>query len=165
MAAVVSDTSVVHHLAAVGLTDLLRVQFGNVFIPPAVWLELHARSNLPGTAAADLARESGWLVIQEPKPSQTLNQLLADLDPGEAQAIALACELKPAIVLLDETDGRAAARRLGLQIIGTAGILVQARTSGHLQKIKPLLDRLMDEHRFRLAREIYDQLVVGDNPD
>ncbi|MDQ6631241.1 MAG: DUF3368 domain-containing protein [Verrucomicrobiota bacterium] len=162
MAAVVSDTSVINYLAAVEQTALLPIQFGKVFVPPDVWRELHARPGLPGTMAADAAEKSGWLIVQEPKPNQILNQLRADLDPGEAEAIVLACELKSAIVLLDETDGRAAARGLGLQIIGTAGILAQARTSGQLQKIKPLLDRLMREYRFRLSRELYSQLIAED---
>jgi hypothetical protein len=162
MPAVVSDTSVINYLAAVGQTELLRIQFGKVFVPPAVWREIHAAANLPGTAAADLAQKSGWLVVQEPKPGKILNQLFADLDPGEAEAIALACELKPAIVLLDETDGRLEARRLGLTIIGTVGILASARQSRQLKKIKPLIDRLMQDFRFRLSRELYDQLIAGD---
>src|SRR5437868_1303185 len=155
MPAVVSDTSVINYLAAIGQTELLRIQFGKIFVPPAVWKELHAASRLPGAAAADLAQQSGWLVVQGPKPSLLLSQLRADLDVGEAEAIALACELKPAIVLLDEADGRAEAERLGLSIIGTAGILAGARQAGRLKKIKPLLDNLMHKHRFRFSEELY----------
>jgi hypothetical protein len=165
MPAVVSDTSVIIYLAAAGQAELLRTQFGKIYVPPAVWRELHAAANLPGTIAADLALKSGWLVIQEPKPGQILNQLFADLDPGEAEAIALAYELKPAVVLLDEADGRLEARRLGLTIIGTADIFAAARQSGRLKRIKPLLDRLMKDHRFRLSREPYDQLIAGDPAD
>jgi len=162
MPAVVSDTSVINYLAAVGQMELLRVQFGKIFVPPAVWRELHAKGDLPGTAPADQARAAGWLAVQAPKPGETLNKLFADLDPGEAEAIALACELKPAVVLLDETEGRLEARRLGLTIIGTVGILAAARRLGQLKNIKPLLDRLMQNHRFRLSRELYEQLVAGD---
>jgi predicted nucleic acid-binding protein len=90
---------------------------------------------------------------------------MEELDPGEAEAIALACEIKPAIVLLDEAEGRAAARSLGLQIIGTVGILAAARRSGHLNRIKPLLDRLIQDYRFRLSPELYDQFVTGDGSD
>lgn len=165
MRAVVSDTSVINYLAAIGQAELLSIQFGKIYVPPAVWREIHAASNLPGMAAADSAHKSGWLVVQEPKPSQTLNQLFADLDPGEAEAIALACELKPAVVLLDESDGRLEARRLGLTIIGTVGILAAARQAGKLKQIKPLLDRLMKDYRFRLSRELYHQLIVGDITD
>jgi predicted nucleic acid-binding protein len=165
MPAVVSDTSVINYLAAIGQAELLRLQFGKIYVPPAVWRELHAAPNLPGTKAADVAQKSGWLVIQEPKPSQSLNQLFADLDPGEAEAIALACELKPAVVLLDETDGRLEARRLGLTSIGTVGILAAARKAGEFKQIKPLLDRLMKDYRFRLSRELYNQVIAGDKAD
>lgn len=165
MPAVVSDTSVINYLAAVGQTELLRLQFGKIHVPPAVWRELHVKPNLPGTTPADLALKHGWLVVQEPKPSQTLTQLSADLDPGEAEAIALACELKPATVLLDEADGRLEARRLGLTTIGTIGILAAARQTGQLKKVKPLLDRLMQDYRFRLSRTLYEQLIAGDSDD
>lgn len=165
MAAVVSDTSVINYFAAIGQTELLRIQFGRIFVPPAVWRELHAKPDLPGTVPVDLARDSGWLIVQEPKPSHLLDRLFADLDPSEAEAIALACELKPSVVLLDETDGRTVARDLGLRVIGTAGILIGARQSGRLQKIQPLLDQLMREFRFRLSQELYDQLIAGDKTE
>lgn len=162
MPAVVSDTSVINYLAAIGQTELLRAQFEKIYVPPAVWRELHAKPNLPGTAPADLAQQSGWLVVQQPMPGRILTQLFADLDPGEAEAIALACELRPAIVLLDETEGRLEARRLGLTVIGTVGVLAAARQTGQLKTIKPLLDRLMRDHRFRLSRALYEQLTAGD---
>ncbi len=162
MPAVVSDTSVINYLAAAGLTDLLRVQFGTIYIPPAVWRELHVGANLPGTHAADQAYQAGWLLIQEPTSAKLLATLLEELDPGEAEAIVLASEFNPATVLLDEMDGRMAARRLGLPVIGTAGILVAARRSGHLNGIKPILDDLMKNHRFRLSHELYCQLIIGD---
>ena len=107
MPAVVSDTSVIHFLAAIGQADLLHQEFGQIFVPPAVWRELHAKPNLPGALAADTGRAAGWLIIQSPQSSEVLQQLFNDLDPGEAEAIALACELKSAMVLLDEADGRA----------------------------------------------------------
>jgi hypothetical protein len=162
MPAVVSDTSVIHFLAAIGQADLLHQEFGQIFVPPAVWRELHAKPNLPGALAADTGRAAGWLIIQSPQSSEMLQQLFNDLDPGEAEAIALACELESAMVLLDEADGRTEARRLGLPTIGTIGILAGARKAGRLPAIKPLLDRLMNEYRFRLSRELYEQLVAGD---
>jgi len=51
MPAVVSDTSVMSNLAAVGQAELLRFEFGTVFVPPAVWREFHARTSLSGAAA------------------------------------------------------------------------------------------------------------------
>jgi len=39
------------NLAAVGQAELLRFEFGTVFVPPAVWREFHARTSLSGAAA------------------------------------------------------------------------------------------------------------------
>ena len=144
MPAVVSDTSVIHYLAAIGQTERLRFEFGKLFVPPTVRRGLHARPNLPGTAAADSASGAEWFVIERPGPGTVLNQLFADLDSSEAEAIALACELKPAITLVDETDDRVETGQLGLP------------------KITPSVDRLMKVFHFGLSRELYDQLIAGD---
>ena len=163
MPAVVSDTSVLHYLGAIGQTRLLHLQFGKIYVPPSVWRELHAKPGLPGISSADAAQAAGWLVIQEPSTSEILTRLSADLDPGEAEAIALACELKPATVLLDEAEGRSAAIAAGLTVIGTAGILLAARSAGRVQAVGPLLDRLIQGFRFRLNRELYEQFIAGDD--
>ena len=165
MAAVVSDTSVIHYLAVIGHTELLRIQFERVLIPPAVWRELTAKPALPGFVAAQAGVAAGWLTVRKPAAAQTVIPLCEDLDPGEAEAITLACECKPATVLMDEREGRGVARRLGLKTLGTVGILANARQSGTLRRIRPLLEQLMRQHRFRLSREIYDQLVAGDERD
>jgi len=49
--------------------------------------------------------------------------LTAKLDPGEAEAIALAVDMSAEWVVLDETDGRKAASRIGLQVTGILGVL------------------------------------------
>jgi|SRR5258705_5406935 len=67
--------------------------------------------------------------VQEQAPKSVPESLGRDtrLDPGEMAAIALALELKADAVLIDETDGRQAARRHGLATIGVLGVLVRAR--------------------------------------
>jgi predicted nucleic acid-binding protein len=45
--------------------------------------------------------------------------------PGEAEAIALASELKADWTLLDERDGRRVAKSLGLKVTGILGILLR----------------------------------------
>ena len=51
------------------------------------------------------------------------------LDTGERESIALALE-KGALLLIDEERGRMEARRLGLKVRGTLGVLIQAYRSG-----------------------------------
>ena len=48
------------------------------------------------------------------------------LDPGESATFALALTLKEVLVLVDDEDARIEARRLGLSIRVTLGVLVEA---------------------------------------
>ncbi len=73
------------------------------------------------------------------------------LDAGEIAAIALAMEIAADAVLIDETDGRRAAHRLGLTTIGVAGILVRAHAAGLLSAVSPVLDQLQQKANFWLS--------------
>lgn len=59
--------------------------------------------------------------------------------------IALARSLKADLVLIDERQGRRIARRLGLTVKGTLGLLVEARRQGLVPELRPLLHRLRDQ--------------------
>lgn len=45
MGIVVSDSSALIHLAAIGRPDLLQALYGRVVVPPAVWEEVVARGH------------------------------------------------------------------------------------------------------------------------
>jgi predicted nucleic acid-binding protein len=52
--------------------------------------------------------------------------LLAQLDLGESEAIALAAEVHADVVLIDEQAGRQEAVRRGLRVAGTLSVLDEA---------------------------------------
>jgi predicted nucleic acid-binding protein len=52
------------------------------------------------------------------------------LDEGEASVLALAEELDASLVIVDERKGRRYAKRLGLAVTGTMGILLLAKEQG-----------------------------------
>jgi uncharacterized protein len=87
---VVSNTSPVLNLAIIGRLDLLRQQFGKVWLPVAVVDELRIEEDLPGCAAAREAVHAGWLGVQPVKDRVRVAILRRDLDQGEAEAVALA---------------------------------------------------------------------------
>lgn len=64
------------------------------------------------------------------------------LDAGELESIALALESRADLVLLDEQAARGEARRLGLRVGGTLGVLVEARRRGYLRAVGPDVEAL-----------------------
>jgi predicted nucleic acid-binding protein len=79
---VVSDTSPLSNLAIIGRLALLREQFCEVWMPPAVVRELSALKNLNAKAALSEAVLSGWLK-EVPLPAMApFPPELGGLDPG-----------------------------------------------------------------------------------
>ena len=121
MTLVVSDASPINVLIRIGLVDVLEPLFGRVVIPPAVAREM-SHPNTPTVVREWLAKHPPWIEVREPL---VLDTGLA-LDPGECEAICLARQLKAELLLVDDLKARRVARRLGLTITGTIGILESA---------------------------------------
>lgn len=145
---VVSDTSPVLNLAVIGHLDLLRQQFGEVVIPPAVQAELKVDSDLPGTDEIRQALTDGWLRKVEMQNDQVTRALKRELDDGEAEAIALALELGVKAILMDEREGRLVAKTMGLAPIGVLGVLVRAKQAGVINSLREILEMLQTNAGF-----------------
>ena len=76
--------------------------------------------------------------------------LLAELDPGEAEAIVLAQEIGARWLIVDNREPRVLARRLGLSVVGTAGLLVEAKKRGLIPECRSAIQELL-ARGFRLA--------------
>ena len=87
--------------------------------------------------------------------------LATTLDPGEAEAIALALEMSADLILMDERDGRSAAERAGLPVTGVLGVLLRAKNEGQIQLIKPEVDALRTRARFFLSARLQEK-AFGD---
>lgn len=82
-----------------------------------------------------------------------------ELDRGEAEAIALAIERKADTILMDEREGREAARRLGLNPVGALGVLLKAKANGHVESLRIEMERLRSEAGFFIAEELRTALL------
>ncbi len=141
---VVTDTSCLIALDRIGRLDLLPALF-----------EVHA----PAAVAAEFGDQPEWLVIHPAQEVGRWSALLDGLDLGEAQAIALALSLPGAELLIDEARGRKVALQLGLPIVGTAGVLLEAKRLGLILALRPLLDALIHAHSFRLGARLYEAVL------
>jgi len=111
-----------------------------VWIPPEVAAELDDGGRLVGDWRA--AAYSAGIRIR-PVRNQTLLQRLAQtLHLGESAAIALASEIPATILVIDELEGRHVARRLGLTVTGTLGLIVSAKRRGVLPAARPVIEQL-----------------------
>ncbi|MDO9066188.1 MAG: DUF3368 domain-containing protein [Chloroflexota bacterium] len=156
---VVSNTSPILNLAITGQLSLLREQFGEILIPAAVREELRVEQDLPGSQAAREALETGWIRVEEVK-DQVLAQVLSrDLDKGEAEAVALAVQVKAEWALLDEREGRRVAKSLGLKVTGVLGVLLRAQREGRLPSLRKAMDELRQKAGFRIGAGLYADLV------
>ncbi len=133
--AAVLDSACLIGLERIGRLDLLSALLFPILAPPAVRTEF---GDCPS-----------WLTIEKPLDQGMVAALRINVDPGEAEAIALAYE-KDMRIILDDRKAREVAHRLGLKVTGTVGLLVKARQEGILSSIRPLLDDL-NANSFRIA--------------
>ena len=149
---VVSNTSPLTNLSAIGQFDLLHKLFGELHIPHAVTTELSFDGkSWPG--ADDVAR-SPWIKTHSVLDRHTVDALRLELDYGEAETITLALQLNADLVLIDEQAGRRAADHLGLAVMGVVGLLVRAKRVNLVPELRPLLEALRQQAGFYLSESI-----------
>lgn len=136
---VVVNTTPIIALALLGKLDLLHQLYSQVITPSAVRTEVLAGGST-GMGSAELQGATWIRVVSLQDPQRA--DLLADLDRGEAEVIVLAQELNADLVIIDEHLARRHARRLGLALTGTLGVLLKAKQLGLIDAIAPLIEQL-----------------------
>ncbi len=157
---VVSNTSPIMNLAIIDRLDLLSQQFTEVLIPSEVLAELIPVTDFPEVETIQHALQTGWLQVVELKGQNLKRVLRLELDEGEATAIALTLELGLGQILMDERDGRARAKALGLHPIGVLGILLRAKKGGCLNSVKKAMEALQRKAGFFIADELFQAVLI-----
>lgn len=149
---VIADAGPLIGLGRIDALELLRGLFGGVSVTTIVWEEVLAGgSSRPGSAQFARAVADGWIAVL-PEPQNAWKPANPGIDPGEASAIGASLRLRDigdaVLLVIDDRAGRAEARRQGIALIGTAGVIGLAKTSGLIQAARPLLERLTRERYF-----------------
>jgi predicted nucleic acid-binding protein len=120
-----------------GLLELLPALFNEFWIPEAVYQEVVVAGL--GRPGADALSHPRWTAHVRPSPPAD-PLLVAELDHGEAAVITLARSLEPCHAIIDERRGRTIAHKVyGLQVKGTAGLLVEAHRRGLVDDVRTIL--------------------------
>jgi predicted nucleic acid-binding protein len=143
--AVISDTSCLILLDKIGEIELLKRLFGEVI------------------TTSEVASEFGqplpeWIIIQAPKDKNYQIIIEASVDKGEASAIALAVELENCLLIIDDLKGRNFAQYLGITITGTFGVILDAKLSGYISSVKPILQKIRSTN-FRISESLEKQIL------
>lgn len=139
--AAISNSSPLILFGRVERLDLLREVFTTIFIPTAVREEVLASgATRPG---AESVLRAAWIMTLGVQTSDEPGDPLTRLGHGEREAILLAQQRGGQLaVLLDDRAARRLARALGLQVYGSAGILIRAKERNLIDAVQPELDRL-----------------------
>ena len=140
---VVSDSTCLIGLERIGELNILPALFDPIMIPPEVEREFGSKFS--------------WLQLENLAGSLLVAALRLTVDAGESEAIALASE-KNCLLISDDKQARAAAKRLGVAVIGTVGVLVRAKQNGVVSTIKPILDDL-ELNNFFISRALREEAL------
>jgi predicted nucleic acid-binding protein len=139
---VVSNTTPLISLGEVGLFAIFHQLYGDVWIPQAVFDEYQI--GIPHhPLRPDLVRLP-WISVH-PAPSDPA--VPAHLDDGEREAIALARAVQARVLLMDERQGRAAAKSLNVPLAGTMAVLLTAKQHGMIALVQPYIDQMIGQGR------------------
>ena len=122
----VFDTSSLVFLDLLGYVPLLR-QLYRVVLPEAVARELATRPDSPGSGVVSLE----WVAHRAPS-AQSVRRVRREppaVGRGATEVIALGLDLSCPVVL-DDRKARLRARRAGLEITGTLGVLLRLHRLG-----------------------------------
>ena len=122
---VFSNTTPFIALASIDQLILLPKLFGKIHVAESVIDECTqgGRILVPDLKSLD------WVTPVKDEAISTL-PILFELDRGEKQTIILARKCDAARVIIDERLGRRIAEYLGLNVTGTLGVLVKAKSLG-----------------------------------
>lgn len=148
----VTDASPVIVLAEVGQAHLLEEQASELFMPEAVAAEILAGPPADPERAL-LEGGFGHRTVATEIPARILEW---GLGRGETEVLALARQ-RHATAVVDDAAARRCAAALGLQMIGTLGVVLRAKRTGRIDSAAEVIEALrraklrIDDQSIRIA--------------
>jgi len=136
---IIVNTSPLFYLHRLKCLDIFQKLYREITVPEAVATELNI-GRKTGEDVPQLGKYR-WIKIEKVSVPRFI-KLISDLGPGEAEVLALGCESKNSLVVIDDSLARKITRLQELKLTGTAGLLLRAKKEKYISEIAPLLHRL-----------------------
>lgn len=144
MKAIIADTSCLIIYDKIDRLGILQEMFPDLMVTTEV--------------ANEFGELPGWITIQEVIEQEAYKKLAEELGKGEASSIALALEFEECLLIIDERKGRKIAEDLGIDTIGSLGILIKAKEKGVINEVREILE-LIDRTDFRISQSIREVVL------
>ncbi|HZG54436.1 MAG TPA: hypothetical protein VEZ40_20210 [Pyrinomonadaceae bacterium] len=155
----VIDNTLLTRLVGLGLAKFLPYLFKYILIPPEVKREAYkAPAKGKRRLQKTIGEMKGFFIDCYEANEFTKDFLKADLDEGEAAAIAQA-EFKQAALLIDERKGFRTANNMQLKTIRTGKLLNMLKEAGAISEVKPYHLKLKAAG-FYMGENIERQLLI-----
>jgi predicted nucleic acid-binding protein len=140
---IVADASPLIAFARIDMLPILAKTLGSIIIPQSVANECIQDKSRAGAIGIQEAIQRKIITVgSDPNPmADPFIRLRTSLGQGESAAIAMALELRAAL-LVDEKLARSAAIQFNIKIIGTAGVLLLAKQKKLIPTVLPLIQQL-----------------------
>ena len=125
-------------LGNIGYLWVLKELYGEIIVPKAVFDEVTIQDD----AAGNLLKSETWIKVDESAVGADRKMYRARLHAGEVEVMILAQSQPADIVIIDDNEAKKTAKYLGLDVIGTLGVLMVARRRGIIPSLKEILERL-----------------------
>jgi predicted nucleic acid-binding protein len=153
---IVCDTSPLLLFARADRLGLLPALYQRVVVPGAVLQEVNVQADEPARQIQVHVQQD--VFQRKEAQGRSLDAVGENMGRGERAAIALARELDAELVVLDDEQGRTEARRHGLSITGSIGILIEAKERDVIASMRRELDRLVEEGLW-IDEQLYDRVL------
>jgi predicted nucleic acid-binding protein len=137
---VVCDASALINLALINQLHVLEAMFGSVCIPPGVYDEVVRRG--AGKVGAEGVQTSSFIQVIQLRDPTPVAFYTGPLSRTDVEVLLLAQEQHADLVITRDRRMRRRARQEGLTAITTFAVLIEAKRSGFVPAVKPLLDEM-----------------------
>jgi predicted nucleic acid-binding protein len=155
---VIADTTSLISLILVNKLELIEKVFGKYYIPFAVWNEIKSYSNPNFDIINLMDLEQHVLKIK------SKNYLNSIMDLGESEAVTLYNELSADFLLTDDSKARQIAESIGVNCIGSIGLLVKSKEIGFQIELRGIFEIWLKSGRF-FSKNLLNEILKKYNEE